>query len=1031
MNTPLIARARLRGRFSLRAMLAFGLALIIPAAFAQNAATGAITGTVANAGTRQFLNEAEVKVNGTNQKVLTERDGSFELRNLAPGTYTLEVSYTGLDSETRSVTVAAGKAAHEEFNLTTGIYKMAAFTVASEVEGNAAQINKQKKSDTFMTAISADTLGEVPEGNIGEFLKYVPGLQVNYVNADASTVSMRGQDPDATTFTVDGQIPAAAGTPPRSSTGSSDASARAFEFTQMSITNIESVEVFKAPPPWLAPSTGGVINAETKNAFSQKGRVLRTTFQLTGNSDMMRLGPVEGPGQRSTWRIKPSGSLAYSEALLNNRLGLTFSYSESHLINPTHNNAMGYTLITGGTTAAPATDASPVRVDTFTLVDGPEVKHRRNVSTTVDYKLGANTSVKFNVYYNYFLRQSRQHTFRLRPISGSTGSTVLAGANAFDATIQNGQSDVFADYSDALSQNYGYVASIRHKWSRFQFDGSASYSKSDSKTTDLPEFINSVQFNLLPNRGVTYRIQASPDLPAPTALTQLAGPDLYDLASYDQRSLSVQTQPRFQSDRAINLKGDLRASYGEWRFPTEFRFGGGLYRIARKKQAGQIVLDFRGPDGIANSGDDVLNASLFNDTTYGDRFLYGIKTPPLLDPYKVGVYMRQNPLAFQDIQPTNVQRQAVNTQSITEDIPNAYAATTLRLTSRLTFLGGLRWEDTENYARGALRQTSLGTGLVVNSKPWFQAVYSQSKKYVSSYSDFFPNYQLTYRFTPDIVLRAAVTRSISRPKLQDILPNTSVNDTANNGAGTISVVNTSLLPTYSNNIDIGLDLYTRPSGNITAGWFRKKITNYIITTSTTVQPGDESGFGEQYPGYTLTTQDNGGEGHFEGVELSARQQLQPWLRALPEPARGFEVFANYTKSYKAEAPDKTGRVLVPVAPNFYQWNASYGLSYQTPRRTLYIQARTVIYPWAVQAYANGTSDLRNTYEARHQRWDFTLRWRMNRRYSVELGGSNVFKDPSRKFIQSGRVTQQRDYGANYVLSFSANLDDLRLPFVDR
>ena len=52
-----------------------------------------------------------------------------------------------------------------------------------------------------MTAISADTLGEVPDGNIGEFLKYVPGLLVNYSNADAATVSVRGQDPEATTFT--------------------------------------------------------------------------------------------------------------------------------------------------------------------------------------------------------------------------------------------------------------------------------------------------------------------------------------------------------------------------------------------------------------------------------------------------------------------------------------------------------------------------------------------------------------------------------------------------------------------------------------------------------------------------------------------------------------------------------------------------------------------------------------------------------------------------------------------------------------
>jgi iron complex outermembrane receptor protein len=1031
MNLTSTLRRFARCPLGLRVALTAALAslLCLTPLSAQTGNTGAVTGTVANSGTNQFLANAEVRVAGTNQVVLTDRDGSFELRNLAPGTYELQVTYAGLDPEKRSVTVTAGSTRREEFNLTTGVYKMAAFTVASEVEGNAAQVNKQKKADFFVTAVSADTLGEVPEGNIGEFLKYVPGLQVNYVNADASTVSVRGQDPEATTFMIDGMVPPAAGTPPRSSTGSSDASSRAFEFTQASIANIESIEVFKAPPPWMAPSTGGVINAETKNAFAQKRRVLRTVLSLNANSDMLRLGYVEGPGQRSTSRLKPAGSLAYSEAFLNNTLGVTFTYGESHLINPTHNNAMGYTLITGGTTAAPATDASPVRVDTFTLVDGPEVKHRRSASLTVDYKLGQNTTLKAGFSYNNFLRQSRQHTYRLRPISGATGSTVVAGATDRDATILNGQVDIFADYSDASSQNYNFTGMITHRWGRFRFDGTAAYGKSDSKTTDLPGFINSVQFNLLPNRGVGYHIQASPDLPAPTALTQVAGPDWFDLASYDQRSLSVQTQPRFQNDRTINLRGDVRASFAEWRFPVEFRTGASFYHMARRKAAGQIVLDFRGPDGVVGN-DDFLNATRFADTTYGDRFLYGIRTPPLLDPYKVGVYMRENPLAFQDIQPTNVQRQAVNSQNLTQDITAVYFADTVRFNSRLSLLTGIRGEKTENFARGALRQNSLGVGLPSNSKAFFQAVYSQTQRVTSNYTDWFPQAQATYRFTPDAVLRASISKSMSRPGIQTILPNTTVNDTVT--PVTISVNNNALTPQYSTNIDLAFEYYTQQAGKFTFGWFDKRIKDYILTSQTILGPDTDTGFEDDFaPGTVVNTQSNGGNGRFQGVELSVSQPLQPYLNRLPPVLRGWDVFGNYTKNYKGEAPNRNGVITVPTAPNFYAWNANYGVGYHTPGGKLYAQVRTVIYPRAVQAYANGTTDLRNTYEDRHQRWDFTLRWRFGRNYAVELTGANIFEDPSRKFIQGNRVIAQRDYGANYVLSFTANLDQLQLPFMKR
>ncbi len=1018
--------------------LALAIATLCASAFAQSPATGTVSGRVSNQATAQYLGEAEVSLEGTAFRALTDRDGSYTLLNVAPGTYTAVVSYAGLDGQKQSLTVVAGKSTTQDFALTAGIYKLGAFVVASEVEGNAAQVNKQKRADHFMTAISADTLGEVPDGNIGEFLKYVPGLLVNYSNADAATVSVRGQDPEATTFTIDGQVPAAAGTPPRSSTGSSDASSRAFEFTQASITNIESIEVYKAPPPWYAPSTGGVINAETKSAFNQKRRVFRTVLLLNANSEMLTFDAVPGPGQRPTHRIKPGASVVYSEAFLKNTLGLTFSYSETNSINPSHNNSLGYTPIVAGTVAAPVPINAPVRLDTFTLVDGPQVKFRRNGSLKADYKLGAHTILNAGFTYNAFLSQNRGHTWRIRPIT--TGNVLplstFPSVSATDTTVVNGQTDVFADYSDSTSANYTYNAGVRHDWGRWRLTYSANYGKSDSKVADLPEMIQSAQFNMNNQRGVTYRIQANSDRVAPTALTQLAGPDIYDLRNYDQRSVSLQTSPRFQNDRTINLKTDLRAAFGEWRFPVEFRTGANLYRIQRRKAAGQIVLDFLGPDGIAASGDELINAKAFEmtDAEYGDDFLFGIRRPPLIDPYKVAAYMRQNPKAFQNIAGANVQRQAVNSQNLTQIITAAYTAATVRITPRLTLLAGVRAEQTENFARGAIRINSLGVpvlaaGFPASSREYLSAVFSRTQRVTSDYLDYFPNYQLTYRFTPNLVLRVAATRSMSRPGIQTILPNTTVNDTA--AIPNVTINNTGLLPTYSQNIDAQIEYFTAAAGTLSAGWFRKKITNYIINEVTQIQPGDDNGFDGLYAGYNLNTQDNGGNGHFEGVELSARQPLKPYLKMLPQAIQGIELFANYTKFYKGEAPNRQGLIVKPtIGNNFYDWNANYGVSYATPARTFYVQARTVIYPGGVRTAAS-TTNLNPLYEARHQRWDFTMRYRFSRNYALELTGSNVFEDPSLRTFQYGRAASRRDFGSSYVLSFTANLDSLKLPFIDR
>jgi hypothetical protein len=60
-----------------------------------------------------------------------------------------------------------------------------------------------------------------------------------------------------------------------------------------------------------------------------------------------------------------------------------------------------------------------------------------------------------------------------------------------------------------------------------------------------------------------------------------------------------------------------------------------------------------------------------------------------------------------------------------------------------------------------------------------------------------------------------------------------------------------------------------------------------------------------------------------------------------------------------------------------------------------------------------------------------MRYRFSRNYALELTGSNVFEDPSLRTFQYGRASSRRDFGASYVLSFTANLDSIKLPFIDR
>ncbi len=83
------------------------LLLAAPPAAAQEPA--ALNGYVRDAETGETLLQANVLVQGTGRGAATNNEGYYTLRDLAPGTYTVAVSYLGYQTHTETVTLAAGE----------------------------------------------------------------------------------------------------------------------------------------------------------------------------------------------------------------------------------------------------------------------------------------------------------------------------------------------------------------------------------------------------------------------------------------------------------------------------------------------------------------------------------------------------------------------------------------------------------------------------------------------------------------------------------------------------------------------------------------------------------------------------------------------------------------------------------------------------------------------------------------------------------------------------------------------------------
>ena len=116
--------------------------LLLPLlAFAQ-AGGGIIQGRVFNPATQEYVNNAEVRLEGTKQVTFTESDGSFQFNGVAPGPATIAVNFTGYQPVRESFVVSAGATAVREISListavtapaaTDGIVQLSAFTVSSD-----------------------------------------------------------------------------------------------------------------------------------------------------------------------------------------------------------------------------------------------------------------------------------------------------------------------------------------------------------------------------------------------------------------------------------------------------------------------------------------------------------------------------------------------------------------------------------------------------------------------------------------------------------------------------------------------------------------------------------------------------------------------------------------------------------------------------------------------------------------------------------------------------------------------------------
>lgn len=361
-----------------RAALA-ALALSTSPHAAAQSATGAIEGRVQNAATGASLNNARVAIKGTNIVALTDDAGRYRLDGVPGGQTTLRVIFTGLDEQEIAVTVTPGQTVARDVSLTSkALYgaqsdtvQLDVFTVQSSRETNASAIavNEQRIASNIKSVVSTDEFGTIVDKNPGEFLKWLPGVDVEYFANNIVGVSVRGLGSVNTEINFDGMPTASA---------NAEAVGRSYEVQYASSSDIARVEIRKLPlPEDSSNALGGSINLIRRSAFEYSRRQISYSALFTSDGEELTLDRMDGPKDKLRSRWRPNWEVKWTEPVTKN-FGFAITLGQNNVISNTHWSLPGWNLGSAANNTAAAAAIAAGQPYTLPSIYTPAVGNTLN-----------------------------------------------------------------------------------------------------------------------------------------------------------------------------------------------------------------------------------------------------------------------------------------------------------------------------------------------------------------------------------------------------------------------------------------------------------------------------------------------------------------------------------------------------------------------------------------------------------------------------------------------------------------------------
>jgi TonB-dependent receptor len=945
---PILARLAL---FTvLAATLAFG-----PAAAAADGPTGSVEGRVLNATGGEYLERARVVVEGTSLETFTDAGGNYRFPAVPAGTVRVSAHYSGFPTATATVAIAAGQIAARDFSLALTpraaageVVEMSKFVISSarEMQGAAIAINEQRHAPNLRTVVATDELGFVPEGNVAEFVKFLPGVSVDNVGGFSRNISINGAPSDYIPVTIDGFSVASA--------NPGGGTARSVSLDMLSINNLARVEVVFSPTPESQGSAlAGSVNMVPRSAFERARPVLNWNAYLLMRDNARDFHRTPGPQRAETRKVHPGFDFTYVRPVSRNfgftvAAGTSTNYLNQDFIT---NTWRGAGAATNGTTFPHTTPDRPY-LSSFLVRDNTKDSTRNSFGVTLDARLGPadRVALAFQFSSTAFANMSRTLTFNV-------GAVDPGAFTPFATRGRTGAGSLVLANTGQTRDNRTIMPTLvwRHLGPLWRAEAGFGYSRATHTLRNIDRGL----FNTTnaQRTGVTVSFDDIFYL-RPRVITVADGATGAPLNPYRLENYALLTASS-SGQHTTDAQRTLYANAGRdfaWRVPVTLK-GGLDFRLAsRDLAAGSSALTYVGRDGRASTtlagGDDA--ALPFLDAGASQRFApFGFPQVQWVSNEGVLEHYRANPTQFTD-SPNNTYRAWVNgSKFVSELVSSAYLRGDVALLDRrLKLIGGARVEQTNLKAEGPLNDPTRNyqrdasgrvvtvasptpaepnrrtPALIVPNTAANALAISQltllerASRTRKEYLRFFPSLNASYHLRENLVARAAVYESIGRPNYNQYAGGVTLPDTespANPLTNRIVVNNAGIKPWSARTANVRLEYYFEGVGQVSVGAFRRDYENFFDNVNLPATPQLLELYGIDpaiYGDYSVATQANLADTlRTTGVDVSYKQSLT----FLPRWARGIQVFAN------ASAQRATGggaENFAGYVPRSYNWGLS-------------------------------------------------------------------------------------------------------------